>query len=95
MDTVYGALGDNRRAIEYQEESLVINSEIGDRYGQIASLNNLGNAYRNVGRARRALTCHNEALEMAREIGDQRGEAFALNKYRLRARQARQSAAGP
>ena len=45
LGIVYASLGDYRKAIDYQVQSLAISKEIGNRLGQAQSLNNLGNAY--------------------------------------------------
>jgi len=74
----YADLGDARRAIEYHEQALVIDREIGDRQWEGAVLGNLGIAYKNLGEPRRAIEYHEQALVIDREIGDRRGEGNAL-----------------
>ena len=41
----YDALGDYEKAIDYHEQSLAIDREIGDRDGEARSLTVLGNCY--------------------------------------------------
>ena len=50
----------------------------GDRYAEMAFLNDLGLAYVGLGEPRRAIALYEQALVIAREIGDRRGEGAAL-----------------
>ncbi len=68
-------LGETRKAIEFHEQALVIDREIGDRRGEGADLGNLGIAYADLGETRQAIEFYEQALVIAREIGDRRGEA--------------------
>lgn len=74
----YHALGEYLRAIEYQEQRLIIAREIGDRLGEGRALGNLGRAYRVLGEYHRAIEFQEHRLTIAREIGDRRGEGAAL-----------------
>jgi len=74
----YFGLGDARKAIEYHEQALVIDREIGDRRGEGNALGNLGLAYAALGDARKAIEFYEQALVIDREIGDRRGEGNAL-----------------
>jgi len=67
-----------RRAIEYYEQALAIQREIGDRRGEGADLGNLGLAYAALGETRRAIEYYEQQLIITREIGDRRGEGNAL-----------------
>ena len=69
-----GALGEARKAIEFYEQALIIDREIGDRRYEGNSQGNLGNAYAALGEARKAIEFYEQALIIAREIGDRRGE---------------------
>ena len=51
--------------------------EIGDRRGQGAAYENLGNDYRSLGDYRRAINCQEKHLKIAIEIGDRGGEGAA------------------
>jgi tetratricopeptide (TPR) repeat protein len=78
LGLVYKNFGDIRKAIEFYEQSLVIEREIGDRRGEGNTLGNLGNAYRRLGDKRKAVEFHEQALVVSREIGDRRGEGADL-----------------
>jgi tetratricopeptide (TPR) repeat protein len=71
-------LGDYPRAIDFQQQSLAIKREIGDRNGEAASLCNLGTAYHSLGDYPRAIDFHQQSLAIQREIGDRNGEANSL-----------------
>ncbi|HQW36739.1 MAG TPA: tetratricopeptide repeat protein [Thermoflexales bacterium] len=74
----YAGLGDATRGIEFYEQALVIDREIGDRGGEGTALGNLGTAYWALGDAQRAIGFYEQQLEIVREIGDRRGEGTAL-----------------
>ena len=78
VDARHTTLGDARRAIEFYEQALEIEKEIGDRRAEGSILGNLGNAYADLGDARRAIEFYEQRLVIAREIGDRRGEGNAL-----------------
>ncbi|HFD38969.1 MAG TPA: tetratricopeptide repeat protein [Anaerolineae bacterium] len=81
LGNAYLQLGDARRAIQYYEQALAIDREIGDRQGEGNWLGNLGEAYRNLGDARRAIQYYEQALAIRREIGDRRGEGGTLSLF--------------
>jgi CHAT domain-containing protein len=68
-------LGRYTEAIEYLQETLEIEREIGNRRGEAASLGNLGIAYYSLGRYTEAIDYHRQSLEIKLEIGDRGGEA--------------------
>jgi hypothetical protein len=63
--------GEDRGAIDYYDQALVIAREIGYRRGEGIVLGNMGLAYHNLGETRRAIEPH---LAIAREIGDRQAE---------------------
>ncbi len=67
-----------RESIDFQQQSLEIRQEIGDRQGEANSLGNLGLAYYSLGEYQRAIDFHQQSLEIRREIGDRNGEANSL-----------------
>ena len=79
----YRDLGDVPKAIEFYEQSLVIDREIRDRRGEGAALGNLGSAYRDLGDARKAIEFYERALVINREIRDRRGEGVVLTNLGL------------
>jgi CHAT domain-containing protein/lipoprotein NlpI len=72
--------------MEFQERSLAIQRAIGDRSGEAASLNDLGNAYKSLGQYQRAIENYEQSLAIQRAIGDRNREAISLgnlgNAYR-------------
>ncbi|MEC4982658.1 MAG: tetratricopeptide repeat protein, partial [Oscillatoria sp. PMC 1076.18] len=79
LGNAYNSLGEYRRAIEFQQQSLEIFRAIGDRRGEANSLGNLGNAYDSLGEYQRAIDFYQQSLEIFRAIGDRGGEATSLN----------------
>ncbi len=78
LGVAYAELGDARKAIEFHEQSLIIDREIGDRRGEGIALGNLGAAYAILGDARKAIEFFEQALTIACEIGDRRDQGNAL-----------------
>lgn len=56
------------------EQALAISRELGDRPGEDAVLNNLGNVYFQQGRWDGAIRMYEQALVISRELGDRHGE---------------------
>ena len=81
-------LGETRRAIQFYEQQLSIDREIGDRRGEGNALGNLGNAYADLGETGRAIQSYEQALLIDREIGDRRGEGIDLGNLGTCLRQA-------
>ncbi|MEG4544311.1 CHAT domain-containing protein, partial [Microcoleus sp. Aus8_D2] len=71
--------GDYNRAIDFHEQSLVIQRKIGNAVGEANSLNNLGNAYKSLGDYNRAIDFHEQSLVIQRKIGNAVGESISLN----------------
>jgi tetratricopeptide (TPR) repeat protein len=67
-----------KEAIDFHQQSLEIQREIGDKCGEADSLGNLGNAYDSLGEYQRAIDFYQQSLEIQREIGDKYGEATSL-----------------
>jgi tetratricopeptide (TPR) repeat protein len=66
----YSSLGQYQRAIEYYQQSLEIEQEIGDRSGEAAALLGLGNVYYSLESYQRAIEYSQQSLEIARETGE-------------------------
>ncbi|MDA0267813.1 MAG: tetratricopeptide repeat protein, partial [Cyanobacteria bacterium] len=79
LGLAYQSLGEYQRAIDFQQQSLEISREIGDRKGEANSLNNLAIAYHYLGKYQRAIDFQQQSLEISREIGDRKGEANSLS----------------
>ena len=78
LGNAYDSLGQYQQAIDFHQQSLVIEREIGDCYGEASALGNLGNGYYSLGQYRQAIEFCQQALAIKREIGDRHGEAAAL-----------------
>jgi tetratricopeptide (TPR) repeat protein len=78
LGSAYQLLGEYQRAIDFQQQSLEIQREIGNRRGEAVSLGNLGSTYQLLGEHQRAINFHKQSLEIKREIGNRRGEADSL-----------------
>ena len=70
--------GDYAEARAYYEQALRISREIGDRWGESASLTNLGLASNEQSDYAAARAYYEQGLHTSREIGDRWGEALAL-----------------
>jgi tetratricopeptide (TPR) repeat protein len=79
LGNVYKSLGEYQKAIEFHQQSLAIDREIGDRGGEGKSYNNLGNVYDSLGEYQKAIEFHQQSLAIDREIGDRGGEAKSYN----------------
>jgi len=78
LGNCYYDLGQTARAIEFYEQALAIQREIGDRRGEGNQLSNLGSCYADLGQTARAIEFYEQALAIAREIGYRRGEGCRL-----------------
>jgi DNA-binding SARP family transcriptional activator len=72
-----GNIGDPE-GIGHLERSLAIRREIGDRFGETQSANNLADIYNWLGRTDEALDLYRHSLELNREVGQRYGEGIAL-----------------
>ncbi|NEO79568.1 tetratricopeptide repeat protein [Moorena sp. SIO4G3] len=72
-----GRLADE--TINYFQQALQRQREIGDRKGEADSLSSLANAYRSLGQYREAIDYLQQALQIQREIGDRYGELASLS----------------
>jgi len=76
---VYRNLGKSRKALEYLEQALKIDREIGDRRGEAIRLGNIGNIYRDLGDHPKALTYFKRALGISEEIEDIEDQGIHLS----------------
>ena len=74
----YYSLGDYAKAIDFHQQSLVIQREIGNQQGIAASLVNLGNGYYSLGDYAKVIDFQQQSLVIQREIGNQQGIAASL-----------------
>ena len=73
------ALGDKAQALQYYEQALPIQRQVGDKGGEATTLNNIGGVYSDLGDKAQALAFYEQALPMYRQVGDKAGEAATLN----------------
>lgn len=76
LDTYADAL--DPQAIRHYQQSLTLRRQVGDLWGQGATLNYLGLVLDRLGRYTEALDHYRQALTLRREVGDQRGEGATL-----------------
>ena len=70
-------MGDYKKEIEFQKQSLIIAKEIGHKATEGAAYTNLGSAFRSLGDYKYAIECHQQSLSIAKEIGDKDAERAA------------------
>jgi tetratricopeptide (TPR) repeat protein len=74
----YENLGQYEKAIAYQQQSLEIEEEMGNRQGVASSLGNLGNCYKDLGQYEKAITYHQQYHDISEEISNRQGVAISL-----------------
>jgi tetratricopeptide (TPR) repeat protein len=78
LGCVYRSLGQYQEALNFHQQSLEIQREIGNHNGEANSLMNLGNVYQSLGQYQEALNFYQQSLEIEREIDNHNGEASSL-----------------
>lgn len=68
MGISYNSLGEIKKAIEYYEQTLVIAREIGDRFGEGGTLNNLGLTLYHLGEKEKGIELVKQALKIFEAI---------------------------
>jgi CHAT domain-containing protein/Tfp pilus assembly protein PilF len=76
---VYDDLGEKQKALDYYRQALPISRQVGDRFGEATTLNNIGHVYDDLGERHKALDYCNQALPIIRQVGDRFGEAAIIN----------------
>jgi tetratricopeptide (TPR) repeat protein len=79
LGNAYNSLGQYQQAITFNQQSLEIQREIGDKKGEAGSLNNLGSAYYLLGQYQQAITFNQQSLEIEQAIGHKEGETTSLS----------------
>jgi tetratricopeptide (TPR) repeat protein len=79
IGSVYSALGEHQKALEFYNQALPIRRAVGDRGGEAAILNNIAAVYSALGEKQKALDFFNQALPIGRAVGDRGGEATTLS----------------
>lgn len=71
--------GASTQAIGFFNQALDWDRRTGNRLAAGQSLDNLGQAYRNLSQFEKAIACFNQALPIRREVQDRRGEGVTLS----------------
>ena len=76
---IYRVQGNYEKAMDYNQKSLEIREEIGDKNGIANSYNNIGLIYNDQGNNEKALEYHEKSLKISEEIGDKKGMGKSYN----------------
>jgi tetratricopeptide (TPR) repeat protein len=71
------------KALSYNEQSLSIAREQGDRKQEGMVLNSIAMIYQDMGKSELALEYYQQSFSMAREVGDREGEGMTMNNLGL------------
>jgi tetratricopeptide (TPR) repeat protein len=80
---IHQTLGDWEKSLEFAQQSLTIDREIGDRQGEAGSLHVIAIIYTNQGKWPEALQSCTDSLSIDREIGNRQGEAASLHQIAM------------
>lgn len=83
LGTVAWSQGDYDGARHYYDEALSTSRDIGDRFGEERTLNNLGLVMHDLLQYTEARQYYTEALSLSQDIGDRYGEGIALGNLGL------------
>jgi tetratricopeptide (TPR) repeat protein len=78
--------GNYLEAIEYHEQALALQRDLGDQQGEANSLNSLGIVAMSQGNYAEAIDYYEQSLALKRELGDRQGEATTLGNLGIVAR---------
>lgn len=76
LGSVYASLGDNQKAIRFQEQALALAQARGDVINEHVWLSNLGNRYLSLGQLETAMLHYSAAMRNAEARQDERGVCF-------------------
>jgi tetratricopeptide (TPR) repeat protein len=88
LGSAYRNVGDTRRALDYFEQVLEIERELGDRCGEGRALDALGVAHADLGDPQRAVGYHEQALAIIRGASDLLSEGSILGNLGVACRRA-------
>ena len=83
IGSVYSALGERQKALDYFNEALPLMRAVGDRIGEAVTLAGIGLVYSALGEKQKALDYYNQALPTERAVGDRASEAGTLGDIGL------------
>ena len=75
----YLSISQYPKALNFYQQELALEQQIGDKAGEATTLNNIGLVYSNIGQPQKALDFYQQALPLRRQVGDKAGEATTLN----------------
>jgi CHAT domain-containing protein/tetratricopeptide (TPR) repeat protein len=78
MGLVYNELGQRQKALDFYNQSLLMERELENRKGQAVTLANMAVVYDDLGQMQEALNLNNQALLIERELGNRMGQASTL-----------------
>lgn len=78
LGLAYDFLGQYQKAIDYLQQALTLQREIGDHSGEGSSLCHLGNAYSSLREHQQAVDCYQQALSVLQHIGHRQFEPNTL-----------------
>ena len=80
---IYNGIGENQKALEYNNQALSLFQAAGDPSGESTMLNNIGGVYSALGEKQKALEYYRRALPLVHAGGDRLGEARTLSNIGL------------
>ena len=72
-------MGEYKKALDYYQQSLAIEKQIGNKLEQGQTLNNIAGVYEDLGEYAKALNYYQQSLAIKKQIGDKSGEGTTLN----------------
>ena len=79
IGSIYSALGERQKALDYFNQALPLMHAVENRDGEGMTLTNIGEVCFALGEMQKALDCFNQALPLMHAVGDRAGEATTLN----------------
>jgi tetratricopeptide (TPR) repeat protein len=83
LSKIFKNLGDMAKALNYCQQSIKIDREMGNRQGEAASLHQLSIIYQNLGDYPQALAFSQESIKILKEIGNRQDEAGSLHQMSI------------
>ena len=78
IGNIFHNLGEPHEALEYYQQALETNRNLGYEQGVAHNLNNIGSLYNELGEYNEALQCQEEALEISKKFKDEQAIANSL-----------------
>lgn len=78
LGKLYRKIGDPRRAIEYNQQAILVCRKFGDRLNEVRGLSNIALAYCELGELDHAANANQQALALVRDLQNRREEGAVL-----------------